>query len=193
MSPSRLILMGVSSGAIEALRILLPALPASLPVALVLVIHRHRVESGDLIPLLTRICRLPVRFPEDKEVIRPGCLYIAPPDYHLLIEADHFAFSLEELVNHARPSIDVLFESAADACGPQTIGIILTGMGCDGAQGLAAIRRRGGMAMVQNPDAADADQMPLAALAAVPDARQMTLEEMGTWLAGIAVAGITEG
>jgi len=193
MSPSRLILMGVSSGAIEALRILLPALPAALPVALVLVIHRHRVESGDLIPLLTRICRLPVRFPEDKEVIRPGCLYIAPPDYHLLIEADHFAFSLEELVNHARPSIDVLFESAADACGPQTIGIILTGMGCDGAQGLAAIRRRGGMAMVQNPDAADADQMPLAALAAVPDARQMTLEEMGTWLAGIAVAGITEG
>lgn len=181
--PPRLVVAGASSGGLEALRILLGALPANFPAALVAVQHRVMEESGELAMLLGETGSVSVGFPLDKECIQPGRVYIAPPNYHLLVEGDHFAFTLDAPENYVRPSVDVLFESAADACGAGVTGIVLTGTGCDGARGLAAIRRRGGLAIVQSPGEASAPEMPLAALAAVPDARQMNLREIGAWLA----------
>lgn len=185
MSPP-LVVIGASLGGLEALRVLLGALPADFPAALVIVQHRAMQESGDLAMLLGNAGSVSVGFPLDKECIQAGRVYIAPPNYHLLVEEDHFAFSLDAPENYARPSIDVLFESAADACGAGVTGIVLTGMGHDGARGLAAIRRHGGRALVQSPREAAAAEMPLAALAAVPDARQLTLKEMGAQLARMA-------
>lgn len=180
--------VGASLGGLEALRALLDALSADFTAALIIVQHRIMEESGDLAMLLGETGSVSVGFPLDKECIQPGRVYIAPPNYHLLVEGDHFAFSLDAPVNYARPSIDVLFESAADACGAGVTGIVLTGMGRDGALGLAAIRRHGGRAIVQSPQEATAAEMPLAALAAVPDAKQMTLKELGEWLGRMRIA-----
>lgn len=187
--PPRLVVMGASQGGVAALRPLLAALPEDFPAALVIILHRDKEESGDLIPLLDRICALPHRFPLDKERIVPGRVYIAPPNYHLLVEDDHFAFSLDAPENFARPSIDVLFESAAKACGAGVTGIVLTGMGRDGVLGLAAIQRHGGLALVQSPSEAASPEMPLAALVAVPNARQLTLKELSAWLANLNKPG----
>lgn len=188
-----LVVVGASLGGLEALRILLGALPAHFPAALVVVQHRDMEESGDLAMLLGQTGSVSVGFPLDKESIQAGRVYVAPPNYHLLVEDDHFAFSLDAPENYARPSIDVLFESAADVRGSDVrgsgvrgsgvTGIVLTGTGKDGARGLATIRRHGGLALVQSPSEATAPEMPLAALAAVPDARRMTLKEMSAWLA----------
>lgn len=185
-----LVVIGVSLGAMDALQVLLGALPANFPAALAIVMHRNKKESGDLIPWLSRLCVLPVKFPLDREIIKPGIVYIAPSDYHLLVEGDHFAFTQDEEVNYARPSIDVFFESVADARGANVTGIVLTGMGHDGALGLAAIRSRGGAVLVQSPSEAAAPNMPLAALKAVPDALQLTLDELGPWLVKNALTTI---
>lgn len=177
-----LVVMGASLGALEALRVVLPALPADFPAALIIVLHRDKEESGDLMPLLDAGCALPIGFPLDKEPILAGRVYVAPPNYHLLVEGDHFAFSLDAPEDYARPSIDVLFESAAEAYGTKVTGIVLTGMRQDGARGLAAIKHHGGAAMVQTPHDAVAPSMPLAALVAVPDAQVLTLTEIGKFL-----------
>lgn len=179
----RLVVIGASMGGMAALNELLGALPAGFPAALVIVLHREKEESGNLLPLLCQSCRLPIDFPLDKEKILPGRVYIAPPNYHLLVEGDHFAYSVDEPENYVRPSIDVLFESAADALGAGVTGIILTGTGRDGACGLAEIHRRGGKAIVQSPGEATAPEMPLAALKEAPDALQMTLTEIEKFLA----------
>jgi two-component system chemotaxis response regulator CheB len=124
---------------------------------------------------------------EDKMVIEPRNVYIAPPDYHLLVERDSFALSVDERVQYARPSIDVLFESAAHAYGPGLIGIILTGANEDGAAGLATVKRRGGVAIVQDPGDAVRRTMPEAAIAATAADAILPLEEMGGFLYGLCV------
>jgi len=182
----RLVLVGASLGGVEALRALLTTLVANFPAALVIVLHRGPEETGDLLPMLQRNCALPVGFPLDKERILPGQVYIAPPNYHLLVEDDHFAYTLDDPEDYARPSISVLFESAVDASSAQVTGIVMTGMGQDGAHGLAALHRRGGLAIVQSPGEAMAPEMPRAALALIPEVRQMTLLEIGAWLAKLA-------
>ncbi len=184
--PPRLVVAGASRGGLEALSLLLAALPARFAATLVVVLHRAREESWELLPLLQRRCALPVGFPLDKEPIEPGRVRIAPPNYHLLVEEGHFAFSLDAPENYARPSVDALFESAAESYGAGVVGIVLTGTGRDGAKGLAAIHRQGGLAVVQAPTDAAAPAMPLAALAAVPGARRMTLREIGKYLARMA-------
>ena len=177
-----LVVMGASLGALDALHEILPVLPADFPAALIIALHRDKEESGDLLPLLEAECILPISFPLDKELILPGQVYIAPPNYHMLIEGDHFAFSLDAPEDYARPSIDALFESAAGSYGSKVTGIVLTGMRQDGARGLAAIDRHGGVAIVQSPEEATATGMPLAALAAVPSAQVLTLKELGNLL-----------
>lgn len=182
----RLVVIGASLGGLEAVRALLGALPANFPAAIIIVQHRAKESGSELDMLLREKGSLSVGFPLDKEAIQAGRVYLAPPNYHLLVEGDHFAYSLDEPENYAMPSINVLFESAADAAGADVTGIVLTGTKNDGARGLAAIRRRGGLAIVQSPGEATAPEMPLAALAAVPDARQLTLKEIGAWLARMA-------
>jgi two-component system, chemotaxis family, protein-glutamate methylesterase/glutaminase len=129
----------------------------------------------------------PVREAGDKDAIQPGHVYIAPPDYHLLVDRGRFALSLEERVQYARPSIDVLFESAADAYGERVIGIVLTGANADGSRGLARIKERGGVAIVQRPDTALRRVMPDAALAATAADAVLPPEEIGAFLHGLCV------
>jgi len=119
---------------------------------------------------------------DDKQPIERGHVYLAPPDYHLLVEREHLALSVEGPVAFSRPSIDVLLESAAEAYGERCVGVVLTGANDDGARGLARIRELGGAAIVENPDTAERAEMPGAALAAVPDAHVAQLDEIAPLL-----------
>jgi len=180
-----MIVIGASLGAARALPLILRGLPARLPVAVTVVLHRHRDSGGELLALLREGCPLPVEEAEDKTPLAPGRVFVAPPDYHLLVEEDHFALSADAPVSFARPSIDVLFESAADACGRACIGILLTGASADGAQGLATIRAAGGITIVQDPADAECPVMPAAALALGRPDHRCRAREIAAVLAGI--------
>lgn len=161
--------IGASAGGIDALSQLLPALPAAARAAIFIVIHLPRDKPSVLAAILSRKCALPVREAEDKEPVLPGTVYVAPTNYHLLIDdGPQIALSADEPVHHSRPSIDVLFESAADIYGERLLGVILTGANEDGARGLAAIKDAGGLTLVQSPDTAFAPLMVMAALALRP-------------------------
>jgi two-component system, chemotaxis family, protein-glutamate methylesterase/glutaminase len=179
VSTTRVVVIGSSWGGLHALHRVLEALPADLPAAVC--IAQHRAADDDeaaLAGLLARRCSLPVRDAEDKDELRDGEVLLAPPDYHLLVEPGEVALSVDEPVRFSRPSIDVLFNSAADAYRERAIGVVLTGSNPDGAQGLARIRARGGHALVQDPATAERAEMPLAALAAT-DAMVAPLDELG--------------
>lgn len=168
--PFELIVIGASLGGLHALGTLLAGLPHDFPVPLVIAQHRHRDSDATLRSVLQRSSAIGVYEAEDKQLIAPGAAYLAPADYHLLVERGSFALSTEGPVQYARPSIDVLFESAADAYGLRLIGVILTGANADGAAGLAAINAAGGCSVVQEPATAECRVMPDAALARVqPD------------------------
>jgi two-component system chemotaxis response regulator CheB len=160
------VVIGVSAGGLKALGVLLPALPSAFTPSIVVVQHRHAASDDYLVAYLNQRCALPAESVEDKKPMRPGTIYIAPANYHLLIECDKtFALTVDEPVNYARPSIDVLFESAADVFGSGLIGVVLTGANNDGSKGLVHIQNRGGLAIVQDPHDAEIDAMPRAAIA----------------------------
>lgn len=188
MSPQvRAVVMGASAGAVEALSAILPTLPADYPLPVIVVIHLPPDKSSVMAKVLQMKCRIDVREVEDKEPIMPATVYIAPPDYHVLVEADgRLSLSSEEPVFFSRPSIDVLFESAADVYGPSLVGVVLTGANNDGAHGLATIVAAGGTALVQQPNTAYATAMPQAARAACPSARVRTLNEIAAYLIEVA-------
>ena len=165
-APVTAVAIGCSAGGLEALRRLLAPLPADFAPAIVVVAHLSP-DGGSLLPsLLASHCRLPVVEAEDKMAVRPGRVHIAPPGYHLLVEADQtLALSVDDKVCNVRPSVDVLFESAADAWGAGLVGVVLTGANSDGARGLRAIKAAGGRGLAQDPGEALADTMPLAAIA----------------------------
>nr|WP_303652486.1 chemotaxis protein CheB [Paludisphaera mucosa] len=161
-------------------------MPADYPLPVLVVVHLPSDRKSLLAGLLQGKCRVVVKEAEDKEPIIGGSVYLAPPDYHLLVEPDRrLSLSGEEAVLFSRPSIDVLFETAAEAYGPALVGIVLTGANRDGARGLRAIRDSGGVALVQTPETALASAMPEAALAACPDASPMSLQEIADYLLGI--------
>jgi two-component system chemotaxis response regulator CheB len=177
------VVIGASAGALEALSVLLPALPAAFNLPVIVVVHVPPDRRSMLAELLQQRCRILVREAEDKEAISRGTAYLAPPDYHLLVELDKsFALSSDEPVHFSRPSIDVLFESAADAYGSALIAIVLTGANADGAKGMGAVAAAGGTAIVQNPESAFAAAMPESALELTPNARVMTLDEIAAYL-----------
>ena len=181
----KIVVIGTSAGGYEAICTLIGKLPADFSVPIAIVQHRAK-ESVHLAPLLQDCTALRVVEVEDKQPIEPGTIYIAPPDYHLLVDEDSFALSTEGLVGYSRPSIDVLFESASDAYGDTVVGVVLTGANADGSKGLRRIYDRGGRALVQQPDTAEVDVMPRAALKAVPLATPMTLERIAEHLVEIA-------
>jgi two-component system chemotaxis response regulator CheB len=167
--PGEIVVVGTSRGGLKASQVLLSGLQSNFPVPIIIVQHRGKDESS-LCDYLNRTSPLPVSEPEDKELIQPGHVYLAPRDYHLLIEGSGFALSVDAPVAYARPSIDVLFESAADQYKDRTIGVILTGVNSDGAYGLAAIKAHGGLTLVEEPETAAHPEMPEAAIArANPD------------------------
>jgi two-component system chemotaxis response regulator CheB len=177
------IVIGASAGALEALSSLLPGLPADYRLPILVVVHLPPDATSVVAELLRVRCAIRVREAEDKEPIEPGVAYFAPPDYHLLVEQDkRLSLSDDEPVLFSRPSIDVLFESAADAYGGGLIGVVLSGANGDGANGLKAVVDAGGVAVVQNPGSAYAVAMPEAAIAACPNARVLPVNEIAAYL-----------
>lgn len=163
--------IGGSAGSLEPLALILRQLPAGFGAALVVVIHSPQDQPSALPFALARHCRLGVHEAEDKEALAPGTVLVAPPGYHLLIEAvASVALSLAPPERFSRPSIDVAFSSAAHALGPRVIAVLLSGANDDGAQGLAEVQRAGGLALVQSPDEAASPTMPAAGLLACPQA-----------------------
>ena len=161
----KIIVIGTSRGGLKALQELLPELDSTFQIPIVIVQHRGKESEAGLCEFLSSYSALPVSEPDDKELIMPGHIYLAPRDYHLLIEDGSFALSIDAPIVFARPSIDLLFECAADEYGPEATGVILTGRNRDGARGLAAISQRGGFTIVQDPDSAEFREMPDAAIA----------------------------
>jgi two-component system chemotaxis response regulator CheB len=175
--------IGVSAGGMHALRTILCAIPETYPLPIVIVQHRGVRSDDYMIEALNDLCAITVKEAEDKEGMRPRVAYIAPADYHLLIEPDRtFSLSVDEKVQYSRPSIDVLFESAAETFASKLIGIVLTGANSDGAQGLRTIKQRGGLAIVQDPETAEAPPMPKAALRATAVDHVASLERIGALL-----------
>ena len=160
-----IIVIGTSRGGLKALQELLPELANTFQVPIVIVQHRGKESDIGLCEFLANYSPLPVSEPDDKEPIMPSHIYLAPRDYHLLIENRSFALSTAAPIVFARPSIDLLFECAADEYGPKALGVILTGRNRDGAHGLAAIARSGGTTIVQEPASAEFREMPDAAIA----------------------------
>ncbi|HEX5971316.1 MAG TPA: chemotaxis protein CheB [Gemmatimonadaceae bacterium] len=173
-----IVMVGTSWGGLAALRALVGGLPDSLCMAVTLVQHRHKDSDHLLRMLLQERSTLPVCEVEDKMPIEHGTVYVAPPDYHTLVEPGFFSLSTEAPVRYSRPSIDVAFGTAADSYGHRTVGIVLTGANADGADGLRLISDRGGLALVQDPATAESPTMPRAAARAVPRARVMSLDEI---------------
>jgi len=178
-----LVAIGASWGGLDALRTILGDLPAELNAGVVIAQHRspdsHPTAMRDL---LGAVARMRVREASDKDEIRPGTAYLAAPDYHLLIEPGLMTLSTDEPVAYSRPSIDVLFETAAESYRERCIGVVLTGANDDGARGLARIVELGGTAIVQDPQTAQRDEMPRAALRGTPSARVTPVNEIASLL-----------
>lgn len=184
-----IVVVGSSLGGLRAMSELLASLPEEVDLPIVLAQHRAPDSERDsLEALLRRHTGRVVVEAGDKDAIQAQHVYVAPPDYHLLVEEEgSFALSIDERVQYARPSVDVLFESAADAYGERTIGIVLTGANADGAAGLRAIRDVGGVAIVQDPETAEARQMPDAAMLATAADAILPVGEMGKFLLGLCL------
>lgn len=178
------VVVGASVGGVEALGQLLSALPAAARAAVFVVQHLPRDRPSLLVEIFQPICALSVREAEDKEPVAPGSVYFAPPDYHLLVDGGPtLLLSVDDPVLFARPAIDVLFESAADLYGPRLLGIVLTGANADGAAGLHAVRDAGGIAVVQDPEEAQAALMPQSALQRTPEAHVLPIAQIRELLA----------
>jgi two-component system, chemotaxis family, protein-glutamate methylesterase/glutaminase len=178
--------IGASAGGVDVLSVLLPALPLSCRASLFIVLHIPRERPSLLPELFASRCALPVKEAEDKEPVQPGTVYFAPPDYHMLIErGPALALSGDEPVHFSRPSIDVLFDSAADVYCERLLGLILTGANQDGAKGLATIGRAGGRTVVQEPRTAAVSFLPEAAVRQGPVDFVLSLEQLqdvfATW------------
>lgn len=182
-----MIVIGASLGGMKALKSIVNTLPASFPLPIVAALHRHKESDDALLEVIQIDTELPVSEVVDKEPILPGRVYIAPADYHLFVEREYFSLSTDDLVLFARPSIDVLFESAADSFGSAVIGVILTGASPDGAKGAARIKQQGGRIIVQEPQSADCAIMPEAALHAVQADYIRPLKEIGPLLQQLAI------
>jgi two-component system chemotaxis response regulator CheB len=184
-----LICIGASWGGLSAIEKLLTDIPPEVDPPIVIAQHRDAQKSA-LADVISRYTSRPVVDASDKQSLEPSHVYLAPADYHLLVERGSLALSLEAHVQYARPSIDVLFESAADAYGPLVIGVILTGANKDGAEGLARIKRYGGVAIVQDPREAERRAMPEAAIAATVADAVLPLDEIGKFIYGLCLGPV---
>ncbi|MEN9460288.1 MAG: hypothetical protein RIS84_308 [Pseudomonadota bacterium] len=177
------VVIGASAGGIRALTMVLSALPEDFALPIIIVQHVHPHSGGYISHILGAKCALIVKQADEKEPVLGGRVYIAPPNYHLMLETDRsFSLSIAAPVNYSRPAIDVLFETAIDAYYDKIVCIVLTGANHDGSQGAAKIHRAGGYIIVQDPLTAEADSMPRATLAATPVDKVLPLEQIGAYL-----------
>jgi two-component system chemotaxis response regulator CheB len=186
--PPVLVAIGTSWGGLAALGAILSALPADFSAPIVVVQHRGKDSNQLLAELLQAKSDLRIREADDKDTLDPGSVYVAPADYHLLVDSGVISLSTEEPVRYSRPSIDVMFDSVAESCGTAAIGVVLTGANEDGARGLARIVALGGRAIVQDPETAEVPIMPAAAKKMTPHAEVLPLEKIAPRLAQLAAA-----
>ena len=171
------IVIGVSSGGMNALKVMFSFLPKDFNTPVIIVQHIGAHSDSHWIKLLNDKSNLPIKEADEKEKIENGKVYIAPPNYHLLIEKDRtFSLTIDERVNYSRPSIDVLFESAAEVYAAKLIGVILTGSNNDGTNGIKRVKECGGLAIIQNPETAESACMPKSAIAAIKPDYVLSLE-----------------
>lgn len=177
------VVIGVSAGGIAALEKILPQIEKECNFSIMVVQH-ITADGGDyLVEHFSSCCSLSVRGAEDKQIIEPGTIYFAPANYHLLVERQKsLALSVDAKINYSRPSIDVLFETAAEAYGQDLVGVVLTGANADGAAGLAKVKELGGLTVVQSPDTAEVATMPLAAINSTQVDHVLRLNEIGSFL-----------
>lgn len=182
------IVIGTSYGGPEALKLILPRLDKGFPLPVLIVLHIGDYSNDTFIDYLNSVCPLQVKEAEGNEPIRPGVIYFAPPNYHLQVE-NNFTFSLStaQKVNYSRPSIDVLFESAAWVYGKSLIGVILTGANSDGAHGLKAVQNSGGKTIIQNPCSSLSPAMPRAAFKICKPDIKLKLEDIADQLISLAL------
>jgi two-component system chemotaxis response regulator CheB len=182
-SQIRAVAIGVSTGGVEALRTILGALPKDFPVPVLVVTHLAPDSGNGLATLLDETCDIMVKEADELETPEPGNVYLAPPNYHLQVESgSQLTLSVDPPVNFARPSVDVLFETAADVYGAGLIAVVLTGAGCDGAQGLERVQTRGGLTIIQDPLGAECDSMPRQALLFVKPDHVVQIKEVAPLL-----------
>ncbi len=185
MNRFKAVVIGASAGGLNAISTLLSYLPETLAFPVIVVQHLHHEHGGNLVEYFCRRCSLSLHEPADKDTVRPGCVYFAPANYHLLVEKDEtFSLSVDEKVHYSRPSIDVLFENAAHVWGKYLGGVILTGANNDGAYGLRVVKEYGGMTIVQDPATAEHSCMPQAAIDAGEVDCVISLEQIGKLLRG---------
>jgi len=185
VNPSeRIVVIGGSKGGIKAMETILSGIDSSFPHPVVLVLHRIANKEDVLIKIIQHHCRIPAAEPDDKDPVLSGHLYLAPADYHIMIEDGCFHLSIDEPVHHSRPSIDVLFVSAAEDYGNGVTAILLTGANADGTRGLMAVKRKRGTTLVQYPETAEAPEMPRSAIAAGAADQVLSLESIADYLAG---------
>lgn len=185
--PAKVAVFGASAGGIEILLQILPKFPANFPMPFACVIHMPPSRSNIVVELFTQVCAMKVKEAEPSEPLESGTIYFSPTDYHLSIEPECcFSLSNEEPVQFSRPSIDVLFESAAKSLGSRVIGILLTGSNDDGANGLRLITKYGGIAIAQDPAEAKFPEMPSAGVQANPSSVVLRSSEIPDYLSAIA-------
>jgi len=191
-----IVVIGTSQGGLEALRVIVSTLPSDYPIPVAVVQHRHRNSDATLARFLQGYTGLRVCEVEDKQPLEGQRVFVAPANYHMLVEQGHLALSIDAPVRYSRPSIDVALASAADAYAHRAVGVVLTGANADGSAGLRRVADRGGLAVVQDPDTAEAAAMPKAALESVPTARVFPLERIAVFLnelPTVSIASAAEG
>jgi two-component system chemotaxis response regulator CheB len=195
MSNIEAIVIGGSAGALHALLSIMPALPEQVSCPIVIVLHLPPDQPSRVPEILSRVCARAVHEAEDKVPLRDQTIYVAAPNYHLLIERNRsLSLSIDEPVHHSRPAIDVLFQSAADAYGPAVAGLVLSGANQDGAEGLYQIWQAGGVAIVQDPATASSPIMPEMAMRRVgPSAHVVRLMDVGAFLTKLVGAETRHG
>lgn len=177
-----IVVIGCSMGGMHALQVVFGTIPKSFPLPIAVVQHRYRTSNEGLPAFLRQHTQLDVVDANDKQWVRAGTVYLAPANYHLLVERGELSLSVDEAVAYSRPSIDVLFESAADAYGAGVIGVVLTGANDDGARGAARIKKRGGFIVAQDPATAESPAMPQAAIDTARVDRILPLDRIGPFL-----------
>ena len=188
-----LIAIGCSLGGMHALQLILDVLPGDFTTPIVVAQHRHKASNEGLPAFFRKHTSLQVVDAVDKQRIKKGTVYLAPADYHLLVERGELSLSVDDAVNYSRPSIDVLFESAAEGYGAALVGVVLTGANGDGARGAKEIRKRGGFVIAQDPATAEAVAMPEAAIHAGAVDRILPLERIGPFLVELCRTTLTTG
>ncbi len=188
-----IVVVGCSMGGMAALQTIFGGLPRDFPLPIAVVQHRYRTSNEGLPAFFRRHSQLNIVDSTDKEWLKPGTVYLAPANYHLLVERGELSLSVDEAVAYSRPSVDVLFESAAQAYGAAVVAVVLTGANADGARGAAQIKKRGGFVVVQDPTTAESPSMPQAAIDATRVDRILPLERIGPFLVELCRTSVTNG